>query len=261
MKREELGRPEIEGGVAIAAQVDGLVKPGLSSRNRQRPRREQNRHLLRALRPYVLVLSSAFAELVPPLLVVDLGERDGDSVGGGGDESSEGGGAGGQSERAKHCLVSSLEPQLFCYGFRCSLYSHVKQKKWEYTSEEAGVMLVVHDDPSDRQSFSLDDTSSSEESLDETRLSLETTNDVIPYIGKRFATHDAAYEYYSEFAKQCGFSIRRHRTEGKDGVGKGLTRRYFVCHRAGNTPSKTSNESKPREIESPPDVDVKHTCG
>lgn len=66
MKREELGRPEIEGGVAIAAQIDGLVKPGLSSRNRERPRREQNRHLLRAsrtvhLRPYVLVLSSAFA--------------------------------------------------------------------------------------------------------------------------------------------------------------------------------------------------------
>ncbi|XP_062026190.1 protein FAR1-RELATED SEQUENCE 11 isoform X2 [Rosa rugosa] len=113
-------------------------------------------------------------------------------------------------------------------------------------SEEAGVMLVVYDDPSDQRSFSLDDTSSSEESLDETRLSLETTNDVIPYIGKRFATHDAAYEYYSEFAKQCGFSIRRHRTEGKDGVGKGLTRRYFVCHRAGNTPSKTSNESKPQ---------------
>ncbi|KAJ0010588.1 hypothetical protein Pint_33039 [Pistacia integerrima] len=35
-----------------------------------------------------------------------------------------------------------------------------------------------------------------------------------------------------EFAKRCGFSTRRHRTEGKDGVGKGLTRRYFVCHRA-----------------------------
>ncbi|RVW44272.1 Protein FAR1-related sequence 11 [Vitis vinifera] len=55
-----------------------------------------------------------------------------------------------------------------------------------------------------------------------------------------------AYEFYSEFAKRCGFSIRRHRTEGKDGVGKGLTRRYFVCHRAGNTPIKTSNESKPQ---------------
>ncbi|KAI9072176.1 hypothetical protein K1719_045843 [Acacia pycnantha] len=49
-----------------------------------------------------------------------------------------------------------------------------------------------------------------------------------------------------EFAKRCGFSIRRHRTEGKDGVGKGLTRRYFVCHRAGNTPVKTSTESKPQ---------------
>lgn len=107
-------------------------------------------------------------------------------------------------------------------------------------------MLVVYDDPSDQRSFSLDDTSSTEESPDETRLSLETANDVIPYIGQRFATHDAAYEFYSEFAKRCGFSIRRHRTEGKDGVGKGLTRRYFVCHRAGNTPIKTSNESKPQ---------------
>lgn len=113
-------------------------------------------------------------------------------------------------------------------------------------SEEAGPMLVVYDDPSDQRSLSLDDTSSTEESPDETRLSLETTNDAIPYIGQRFATHDAAYEFYSEFAKRCGFSIRRHRTEGKDGVGKGLTRRYFVCHRAGNTPIKNSNESKPQ---------------
>ncbi|XP_015580664.1 protein FAR1-RELATED SEQUENCE 11 [Ricinus communis] len=113
-------------------------------------------------------------------------------------------------------------------------------------SEEDGQMLMVYDDPSDQRSLSLDDTSSAEESPDETRLSLETTNDAIPYIGQRFATHDAAYEFYSEFAKRCGFSIRRHRTEGKDGVGKGLTRRYFVCHRAGNTPVKTSSENKPQ---------------
>ncbi|KAH7520978.1 hypothetical protein FEM48_Zijuj08G0202900 [Ziziphus jujuba var. spinosa] len=121
-------------------------------------------------------------------------------------------------------------------------------------SEEGGAVLVVYDDPSGQRSLSLDDTSSTEESPDETRLSLETNSnnnnnnnsDVIPYIGQRFSTHDSAYEFYSEFAKRCGFSIRRHRTEGKDGVGKGLTRRYFVCHRAGNTPIKTSIESKPQ---------------
>lgn len=113
-------------------------------------------------------------------------------------------------------------------------------------SEEAGHMLLVYEDPSDHRSISLDDTSSTEESPDETRPSLEITNDAIPYIGQRFSTHDAAYEFYTEFAKRCGFSIRRHRTEGKDGVGKGLTRRYFVCHRAGNTPVKTSNDNKPQ---------------
>ncbi|XP_071931316.1 protein FAR1-RELATED SEQUENCE 11-like isoform X2 [Coffea arabica] len=113
-------------------------------------------------------------------------------------------------------------------------------------SEEAAQMMVVYDDHSDQRSLSFEDTSSTEESPDKTRLSIETSNDVVPYIGQRFASHDAAYEFYSDFAKRCGFSIRRHRTEGKDGVGKGLTRRYFVCHRAGNTPVKTTNDNKPQ---------------
>lgn len=112
--------------------------------------------------------------------------------------------------------------------------------------EHSGTMLVVFDDPSDQRSLSFDDGSSAEESPEETRLSLETAADSAPYIGQKFATHDAAYEFYSEFAKRSGFSIRRHRTEGKDGVGKGLTRRYFVCHRAGNTPVKAVNGNKPQ---------------
>lgn len=107
-------------------------------------------------------------------------------------------------------------------------------------------MMVLYGDSSDQRSLSLDDTSSTEESPDQTRLSLETTNDAVPYIGQRFPTHDAAYEFYAEFARGCGFSIRRHRTEGKDGVGKGLTRRYFVCHRAGNTPVKAANDNRPQ---------------
>ena len=112
-------------------------------------------------------------------------------------------------------------------------------------SEETENIMVVYDDHSEQRSLSLDDTSSTEESPDESRFSLET-NDAIPYIGQRFTTHDAAYDFYSEFAKRNGFSIRRHRTEGKDGVGKGLTRRYFVCHRAGNTPVKALTENKPQ---------------
>ncbi|CAI9101516.1 OLC1v1038856C1 [Oldenlandia corymbosa var. corymbosa] len=113
-------------------------------------------------------------------------------------------------------------------------------------SEEVAEMMMVYDEHSDQRSLSFEDTSSTEESPDEMRLSLEEANDVAPHVGQRFATHDAAYEFYSEFAKRSGFSIRRHRTEGKDGVGKGLTRRYFVCHRAGNTPVKNSNDTKPQ---------------
>lgn len=113
-------------------------------------------------------------------------------------------------------------------------------------SEDTSQLMVVFDDHSDQRSLSFDDTSSANHSPGDTRISLETANDALPYIGQRFATHDAAYEFYSEFAKNCGFSIRRHRTEGKDGVGKGLTRRYFVCHRAGNTPIKNLSDNKPQ---------------
>ncbi|KAL3620791.1 Protein FAR1-RELATED SEQUENCE 11 [Castilleja foliolosa] len=113
-------------------------------------------------------------------------------------------------------------------------------------SEDTGQMMLIYDNPSDQRSLSLDDASSADDSPDETRLSLESTNGSTPYIGQRFPTHDAAYESYSEFAKRCGFSIRRYRTEGKDGVGKGFMRRYFVCHRAGNTPSKALAEKKPQ---------------
>ncbi|KAL2540455.1 Protein FAR1-RELATED SEQUENCE 11 [Abeliophyllum distichum] len=55
---------------------------------------------------------------------------------------------------------------------------------------------------------------------------------------------DAAYEFYCSFAKQCGFSIRRHRTRGKDGVGKGITRRDFTCHRGGFPQLKPSEDGK-----------------
>lgn len=129
-------------------------------------------------------------------------------------------------------------------SFQVSIQQAVER---DTMSGEAGNMMLVYGDPSaDQRSFSLDDTSSTEESPEQTRLSLETTNESIPYMGQRFPTHDAAYEFYSEFAKRCGFSIRRHRTEGKEGVGKGLTRRYFVCHRAGKTPVKPANENKPQ---------------
>ncbi|OEL17418.1 Protein FAR1-RELATED SEQUENCE 11 [Dichanthelium oligosanthes] len=90
--------------------------------------------------------------------------------------------------------------------------------------------------------------SGEDDAPDDTRLSPDTAASpaeegegnlgVGPYVGQRFPTHDAAYEFYSGFARRCGFSIRRHRTEGKDGVGRGLTRRYFVCHRAGSAPAK-----------------------
>lgn len=79
--------------------------------------------------------------------------------------------------------------------------------------------------------------------VEDSILSRQTSVNLVPFVGQRFVSQEAAYEFYCSFAKQCGFSIRRHRTRGKDGVGRGVTRRDFTCHRAGFPQSKPSEEN------------------
>ncbi|KAK4750376.1 hypothetical protein SAY87_027825 [Trapa incisa] len=88
------------------------------------------------------------------------------------------------------------------------------------------------------------DISSVEETPEESILLRQTSINLVPFIGQRFVSQDAAYEFYCSFAKQCGFSIRRHRTRGKDGVGRGVTRRDFTCHRGGFPQLKPSEDGK-----------------
>ncbi|WCJ23382.1 FAR1-related sequence 11 [Euphorbia peplus] len=92
--------------------------------------------------------------------------------------------------------------------------------------------------------ISQDDAGNLEEIPEDTILSRQTSVNLIPFIGQRFVSQDAAYEFYCSFAKQCGFSIRRHRTRGKDGVGRGVTRRDFTCHRGGYPQMKPSEDGK-----------------
>ncbi|KAL9397291.1 hypothetical protein Peur_011544 [Populus x canadensis] len=89
-----------------------------------------------------------------------------------------------------------------------------------------------------------DDIGTVEEVPEDTILSRQTSVNLVPFIGQRFVSQDAAYEFYCSFAKQCGFSIRRHRTRGKDGVGRGITRRDFTCHRGGYPQIKASDDGK-----------------
>ncbi|KAL2921209.1 Protein FAR1-RELATED SEQUENCE 11, partial [Bienertia sinuspersici] len=92
--------------------------------------------------------------------------------------------------------------------------------------------------------LSQDNVGSVEEIPEDTILSRQTSVNLVPFIGQRFVSQDAAYEFYCSFAKQCGFSIRRHRTRGKDGVGRGVTRRDFTCHRGGYPQAKPADEGK-----------------
>ncbi|CAA2959933.1 FAR1-RELATED SEQUENCE 11-like [Olea europaea subsp. europaea] len=88
------------------------------------------------------------------------------------------------------------------------------------------------------------DNGTVEEMPEDTILSRQASVNLVPFIGQRFVSQDAAYEFYCSFAKQCGFSIRRHRTRGKDGVGKGITRRDFTCHRGGFPQLKPLDDGK-----------------
>ncbi|PRQ39356.1 putative transcription factor FAR family [Rosa chinensis] len=92
--------------------------------------------------------------------------------------------------------------------------------------------------------LSQDDTGTIEEMAEDSILSRQTSVNLVPFVGQRFVSQDAAYEFYCGFAKQCGFSIRRHRTRGKDGVGRGVTRRDFTCHRGGYPQMKPAEDGK-----------------
>ncbi|CAI9108539.1 OLC1v1008161C1 [Oldenlandia corymbosa var. corymbosa] len=97
---------------------------------------------------------------------------------------------------------------------------------------------------SGNDSSSQDDIGTIEEMPEDSILSRQTSTNLVPFIGQRFVSQDAAYEFYSSFATQYGFSIRRHRTRGKDGVGRGVTRRDFTCHRGGYAQIKPSKDGK-----------------
>ncbi|KFK28408.1 hypothetical protein AALP_AA8G511000 [Arabis alpina] len=71
----------------------------------------------------------------------------------------------------------------------------------------------------------------------------------MPYVGQIFNTDEEAFEYYSTFARKCGFSIRKARSTESQNLG--VYRRDFVCYRSGfNQPRKKANVEHPRERKS-----------
>ncbi|KAG8387179.1 hypothetical protein BUALT_Bualt03G0226400 [Buddleja alternifolia] len=70
-----------------------------------------------------------------------------------------------------------------------------------------------------------------------------------PYVGQIFKSDDEAFEYYSNFARKNGFSIRKARSTESQNLG--VYRRDFVCYRSGfNQPRKKTNVEHQRERKS-----------
>lgn len=70
-----------------------------------------------------------------------------------------------------------------------------------------------------------------------------------PYVGQIFPTDNDAFEYYCNFARKSGFSIRKARSTESQHLG--IYRRDFVCYRSGfNQPRKKANVEHPRDRKS-----------
>ncbi|GMY36648.1 FAR1-RELATED SEQUENCE 10 [Fagus crenata] len=59
---------------------------------------------------------------------------------------------------------------------------------------------------------------------------------VAPYVGMVFKSDDDAFEYYGNFARKNGFSIRKERSRLSPQLG--IYKRDFVCYRSGFAPAK-----------------------
>ncbi|KAK1259777.1 putative protein FAR1-RELATED SEQUENCE 10 [Acorus gramineus] len=66
--------------------------------------------------------------------------------------------------------------------------------------------------------------------------------DLTPRVGQVFRSDDDAQEFYTSFARQNGFSIRRERSKGNQGHPLGIYKRELVCHRAGFAAPRKSVE-------------------
>lgn len=64
----------------------------------------------------------------------------------------------------------------------------------------------------------------------------QTETMVAPYVGMVFKSDDEAFDYYGNFARKNGFSIRKERSRLSPQLG--IYRRDFVCYRSGFAPAR-----------------------
>lgn len=65
---------------------------------------------------------------------------------------------------------------------------------------------------------------------------------ILPYVGMVFNSDDDAFEYYGNFARKNGFSIRKERSRHSPQLG--IYKRDFVCYRSGFAPLKKKSNGE-----------------
>ncbi|CAN1121073.1 Putative protein FAR1-RELATED SEQUENCE 10 [Linum perenne] len=99
--------------------------------------------------------------------------------------------------------------------------------------------------------YEADDQTSMNSQLVRNETTTSTSLEAVftPYVGQIFKSDEDAFEYYSNFARKNGFSIRKARSTESQNLG--IYRRDFVCYRSGfNQPRKKANVEHPRDRKS-----------
>lgn len=87
---------------------------------------------------------------------------------------------------------------------------------------------VSHEGDSEETSVASQLAKNDENSLNESM--------VVPYVGMVFKSDDDAFEYYGNFARKSGFSVRKERSRLSPQLG--VYKRDFVCYRSGFAPMR-----------------------
>ena len=73
------------------------------------------------------------------------------------------------------------------------------------------------------------------------RIYIQSKNEFEPFIGQCFFSEEEAFIFYKNYANRNGFTIRKGRSEKKNGE---IGRRNFFCHWEGRQPLKMVDPSK-----------------
>ena len=76
---------------------------------------------------------------------------------------------------------------------------------------------------------------------------LQVSDNLKPKVGQKFQSIDEAFEFYINYAKEAGFSVRSNSSKRCKGTNE-VIRKEFVCYKEGESSKKVGEKKRCRGI-------------